>query len=186
MKRTIMTAVIAACMTLTASAQDKKNDISLSVGTMPIPYIIDNCMTFNASYMHTRNDYVSLGGTVGYSHGDMTNHDDFEKKVDGDCISAMASVRAYWFRNDGCRLYSSASLGVQMQFRRNEVFLCDDNPFSSKPYVPMLEIEHETKVVPAVQLSPIGLELGGETVKAFAELGLGAQGLAQAGVRVRF
>lgn len=184
MKRTIMTAVIAACMTLTASAQDKKNDISLSVGTMPIPYIIDNCMTFNASYMHTRNDYVSLGGTVGYSHGDMTNHDDFEKKVDGHCISAMASVRAYWFRNDGCRLYSGASLGVQMQLRRNEVFLY--NPYSSKPAIPMSKIEHETKVVPAVQLSPIGLELGSETVKAFAELGLGAQGLAQAGVRVRF
>ena len=186
MKRTIMTAVIAACMTLAASAQDKKNDISLSVGTMPIPYIIDNCMTFNASYMHTRNDYVSLGGTVGYSHGDMTNHDDFDKKVTGDCISAMASVRAYWFRNPGCRLYSGASLGVQMQFRRNNIFPYDANPYSSKPAIPMSKIEHETKVVPAVQLSPIGIELGGETVKAFAELGLGAQGLAQAGVRVRF
>lgn len=185
MKRTIVTAIIAACMMLTASAQDKKHDISLSVGTLPIPYATDNSMTFNASYMHAKNDYISFGGTASYVHADLTPHDEEMEITTGDIFSVMASVRAYWFKDPGCRLYSSASLGVQLQFRK----IAPNYDYWKNVYTYMpvdLSDRHEVKVLPAAQLSLIGLELGGETVKAFAELGLGAQGLAQAGLRVRF
>lgn len=184
--RTIGITFISLFIVLAAGAQSKKNDISFSIGALPVPYIItDTPTTFNVSYMHALNNYVSIGGTAGYTHAELSGHDDCDYKT-GHVISIMSSIRTYWFKATGCRFYSSATLGVQTQFRRKEFFLDYDNPFSSKPCVPISEIEHDTKSLPAFQLSPIGIELGGESVKAFAELGLGAQGLGQAGIRVRF
>lgn len=174
------------CFILSASAQDKRHDVSFSVGTLPIPYVLtDAPVTYNASYMYALNDYVSIGGTAGYTHADLTPHDEETYYETGNLFAAMGSIRTYWFRGNGCRLYSSASLGWQVQFRKESP---NYNYWKDVyTYMPVdLSDKHEVVLQPAVQVSAIGLELGGETVKLFTEVGFGTQGMGQAGVRVRF
>lgn len=85
---------------------------------------------------------------------------------------AMPTVKYTWYGHNRFRLYSKAGLGLQY-YRLNVT--------SHIPPIPEWD-EHKLKM--AYQLSAVGIEVGGERMRGFTELGYGRQGIFNMGILV--
>lgn len=85
---------------------------------------------------------------------------------------AMPTAKYTWYGHNRFRLYSKAGLGLQY-YRLNVT--------SHIPPIPERD-EHKLKV--AYQLSAVGIEVGGERMRGFTELGYGRQGIFNMGILV--
>ena len=128
-------------------------------------------------FYHFNNPRLALGASFTYSKWDSDVLDRSSHQKLGDrkrnFFSVMPSFKSYWINKNSFGLYSKVAAGVgflkctDKDFRNNNVEKDDNGCYFM------------------FQLSFIGAEFGGK-VRGFAELGVGDQGFAQAGVRYKF
>ena len=186
------------CFVVVSSAfakNDKdRNEFSIAYGQATIPqfaYVMgevfgamfslghasfENPHMFGAAgveYVHYTNDWFGFGGTVlcDYMTAKTVSVDkDGNKTPNGEfklgCLSAMPLVKFAWLNRAHVGLYSKLAAGAGYFFA---------NGSDSKDNFSV-----------AFQVTPVGMDFGGEQFRGFVELGLGMQGLANVGVRWLF
>ncbi len=123
--------------------------------------------TFSVNYMRRLNDWLWIGGNVNYEYVTLELRSYETGEISSNGISAipiMAVGKAAWCRRTHVSLYSKLGIGVTPVFIQGGT----------------------VKVKPAVQLTPIGVEFGGNHVFGFVEGGIGLQGVLIAGMRFPF
>lgn len=95
-------------------------------------------------------------------------------KLTNSYITVMPSVKLDWLRTTNFGVYSKFAAGVTFRSEKAKYDKPENKNFS------------DNNVHFNWQASLIGAEVGSENIRAFAELGLGEQGMALVGVRARF
>lgn len=128
----------------------------------------------SAEYFYHINPVIGVGGVFAYTQEKKDIL--FDKKVVGEAVSnfitVLPAVKFNWLRKKNFGLYSKVALGATYRSRENKY---DNDPNIS-----------DNHFVFNFQLTGIGIEAGAKNVWAFAEFGMGEQGLALAGVRLKF
>ena len=123
----------------------------------------------NLGYHYHTSKVFGIGANFSFNRMSVKLEDE-TGKLDAfavNCFSLMADAKLNWFRREVFGMYSRAGLGV-MCLNTNLVETASHNFW-----------------LPALQLSPIGMEVG-RSFCGFMELGFGMQGIAQFGVRYHF
>lgn len=128
-------------------------------------------------FRHLNNPRLAVGAIATFaSYGE-----DVVKKSDGqkvgdrtrNYISVMPAVKYYWVNGNNFGFYSKAAIGAMMMIdKRNDT---ESGKSSS-----------DNSIYFTGQASPIGLEAGVPTARAFVEVGFGEQGIVLAGLRMKF
>ncbi|MBO7467187.1 MAG: hypothetical protein J6T94_05865 [Bacteroidaceae bacterium] len=171
-----------------------KNEINVTYGQFTAPQMLyvlgevfgaafslghfqaDNTVFLGAlglEYFRSTNDWFAYGASLllDYSTSDSYSVDkDGNKTLNGKYnlgwASMMPSVKFKWLRREKITLYSKLSAGPGMIFS-NEGSLMD-------------------KLSVSFQATPIGLAVGKGSIRGFAEIGFGMQGIVNVGVQKRF
>ena len=124
------------------------------------------------SYARQMNPYVALGASFGFNRVslNMKGLDDPFTLGSSNIYSAMVIGKFEWFHTQADHLTMYSKLGLGAMLVHGSVL---EGLFAGH------------LVLPTAHCSFIGLEAG-KTVSGFLELGVGFQGIAQLGVRVRF
>ena len=160
----------------------EKNDIAITYSQITLPqtayvlggvlgvaftaghFAFDNTKfigAFSASYTRHVNNWFGYGGLMAIDHmtSDTYTMNDGEKvyngKYDLTFLSLMPTATFYWFNHPHLSMYSKLGFGLG--------FVPDDVGFSA-------------------QLSPVGMDVGGETLRARIEMGYGMTGAITVGV----
>ena len=197
MKKKIMMVAVA-MMTVSVNAQSEnyyKHEFAVSYGSIPnsawmslgdamgtAMISLGTCSYDNgkftgpisAEYFYHINPVIGVGGVFAYTQEKKDIL--FDKKVVGEAVSnfitVLPAVKFNWLRKKNFGLYSKVALGATYRSRENKY---DNDPNIS-----------DNHFVFNFQLTGIGIEAGAKNVWAFAEFGMGEQGLALAGVRLKF
>lgn len=187
MKRLTLLVLALAIIALRGYSQEQvnypKNQVSVSYGA-PSPYIVLLLLNnpeggffsyysgiFNVQYMHTIGKKIEIGF--------LANHERWgenETAWPNDELWRLMGVMQFNFlKKEKLRLYAKGGLGVSY-------FRCPD-------YIPRGGSHDgygsDSWVLPCFD-AMFGVELGSGLLHPFAEVGFGAQGVASAGLRVRF
>ena len=188
--------LLALVLVIPAQAKDKdsKNEFSITYGQATIPqfaYVMgevfgavftlghatfDNAHMFGSAgleYVHYVNGWLGFGvaAMCDYMTADAYSVDgDGNKtpngKYDLGYVSAMPVVKFAWLNRDHVGLYSKLAVGAGYSFADG------DNSSSSISW--------------SGQITPIGVDFGGQSFRGFVEAGIGMQGVVNAGVRWLF
>ena len=130
----------------------------------------------SVEYLYQASDLVAVGATGVYAHTTKDIIFELDKSKGGtatsDFITIMPVVKFDWLRRESVGLYSKFSAGVSVIKENQEWRGADDYKHTSACF--------------NFQASLIGVEAGNTNIRAFAELGVGEQGMAVVGVRFRF
>lgn len=127
-------------------------------------------------YQRCLGKVVSVGGTFNYIRTSSSFHDKNNEAITAkdamDWFSLMATARFYWFKKPAVAMYSKIGVGAAL---------------IGASYVKHNRTEVEKgaytfKWIPAVQLSGVGVEFGGR-FRGFVELGVGMEGILNAGIK---
>jgi opacity protein-like surface antigen len=196
---------------LTSMAQTKKNEISVSMGIWPgfpsskynskfddlkdhFPttsdeyYTLDDIdcfdfsLTISADYYYNLNKHWAIGATMGYCWNGSDERESYDGartlkfEGKGSTLFLMPQVRYVWHNFSHARIYSKMAVGptlehVKLQHNFTDRYLGD----------------YDKHIVGfTVQFSYFGIDWGGQTVRGFAELGVGNQGIVLSGVKMMF
>lgn len=129
----------------------------------------------SVEYFYRMNQWLSLGGIGAFavSKKDICMNSTKEKfgTSRGYYMTIMPAAKADWLRRKHFGMYSKLALGVTVLTLKDKV----DN-----------DSETGTAATVNWQLSLVGLEAGSSKLRAFAELGIGEQGVALIGLRYKF
>jgi len=135
-------------------------------------------------YVHYVNGWLGFGGAV---MCDYMTSDAFTVASDGTktpsgkynfgFASVMPVVKFAWLNRAHVGLYSKLAFGAGMAF---------DNGNGSGDSSGDSESKALENVTFAGQVTPVGIDFGGETFRGFVEAGIGMQGVVNAGVRWQF
>lgn len=130
--------------------------------------------SFNLEYMYRLDKRWAIGVDLGYEQSsyDVNINKSVNAKAKDNYIIAMVGAKYYWTNGSMFRMYAKASIGASFMTEK----LTDVKD-------PTLKADNQTEF--AYQVSPIAFEVG-KNFCGFLELGYGNQGIAQAGIRVRF
>lgn len=191
-----MAIVALCCFCLGANAQEKeiKHEIALSYGVGPVTtwakigraigdalfsklkVDYENTSWFgpiSAEYFYHVDAPIGIGGIVSFSR----DNDDLlvDKQKQGDrktnFITFMPAMKWEYLRRKHFAMYLKAAAGVTLEVV-NEKYKDEKGTNTSAMF--------------NGQLSPLGIEAGGEHVRGFLEVGFGEQGIALAGIRCKF
>ena len=130
----------------------------------------------SAEYFYHVKNWLGVGGILAYGQ----NKQDVYLLGDKDGVSKntyltlMPAVKFDWLRKKHFGMYSKLAVGATL---RNEKY--DSVDASSKD-------DSDSEVHVNWQVSFLGIEAGGPTIRGFLELGTGEQGIILAGVRYKF
>ena len=196
----ILLMVIAAMMAavnVSAQCEDLKNELSLSYGFGSLSQLGDGLgegliMIFSNTenddsfilgpisaeyFCHLNNPRLAIGGILSYSKWDSDivkrsgNHEKVGERK-RDYFSVMPALKWYWSNKNSFGFYSKAAAGVAFLSSTEKDFDTSKSYDDSGTYF-------------MFQLSLIGVEFGNQ-FRGFAELGVGHQGFAVAGLRYKF
>ena len=197
-KKMMMAAVaLMIAMGVNAQCKDLKNEVSLSYGLGSLSQFGEGIgeglgLVFSNTeyddgfilgpisaeyFRHFSNPRLAIGGIVSYSKwdSDILKKSGSHEKV-GECrrnyFSVMPAIKWYWTNKNSFGLYSKAAAGAAFLNNTDEDFTSGKSKDDSKTYF-------------MFQFSFIGAEFGRQ-LRGFAELGIGDQGFAQAGIRYKF
>ena len=188
--------VISALLCVPAQAQDEtRHEISISYGGIPNSLWMDITSDvissmFGATYEHSgvvgpigleyhyrASSLIAVGAIATFSKH--TEEEKFNEQIartsDNSYFTLMPSVKFNWLRRPNWGMYSKVAVGASLRHSA----LQDQS-------VPNAQKTTENTVFFNFQASAVGIEAGTENVRGFAELGVGEQGIALAGVRFRF
>lgn len=169
---------------------EKQNKISVSYGQASLPSFLDEfgsdlfhdhehytCYgNFNVAYYHNINKRFSVGLDASFEQGKITNENRGYKKS-MKYFSLMPSARVYWFHAPKVSMYSKLAFG----FCHFDQKMLEDN--MEYPYAENVD---RNEYWYAGHVSPVGVEFGNQTLRAFGEVGFGFEGGLQAGIRYAF
>ena len=196
MKRLLPT-LLCLCFIVSVRAQEGqmfKNEINFTYGQFTAPQMLyvlgevfgaafslghfstDNTVflgAFGLEYFCSANEWFAYGANLllDYSTSDSYSVDKdgnktFNGKYNLGWASVMPSAKFKWLRRERITLYSKLSAGPGMIFS-NGGSLMD-------------------KLTVSFQVTPIGMAVGKGSIKGFAEIGFGMQGIVNVGVQKRF
>ena len=198
MKKMILMAAVAMMTAMSAQAQsngyDTKHEVAISYGIDSNSQIIDafeeiggamfgaklkNEKFFgpiSAEYFYHVKPWLGVGGILAYGLNtqDAMSGSDKIGESKNSYFTLMPAVKLAWLRKKHFGMYSKLAVGATL---RNEKY--DSDKASSKDY-------SDSEVHVNWQASLLGIEAGGPTIRGFAELGTGEQGIILAGVRYKF
>ena len=131
---------------------------------------------FSAEYFYHFKNWIGVGGVLVYGHNSQDVMDGTDKKGDisHNYFSIMPAVKFDWLRKNHWGLYSKIALGATFRSEK-------------KDYIdPSAEDLDDSDVHFNWQATLIGVEAGSPTIRGFAELGCGEQGIMLLGVRYKF
>jgi hypothetical protein len=145
---------------------DKEYDDGFILGPISVEY-----------FRHLGNPRLAIGGFVSYSKWDsdvLRNSGSHEKLGERkrNFFSVMPAIKWYWVNKNSFGLYSKAAAGAAFLNSTEKEFATNKKDDTNGTYF-------------MFQLSFIGAEFGGK-FRGFAELGVGDQGILQAGIRYKF
>ena len=117
-----------------------------------------------AEYLYYVSDRIGVGATLAVEYG--REHEGAKKSLHHHYITTMPSAKFYWFENPHFAMYSRIAGGATVGIGE-------------------VEGARDISVIPALHFSGVSIEFGAK-VKGYIELGVGALGTLQAGVRCRF
>ncbi len=125
----------------------------------------------SVEYFHHVNSWLAIGGIFVYGQetADLCEGDVKKGDLKNSYYTLMPSVKFDWLRTKSFGLYSKLAIGATYRSETNEVYNHDEN-----------------EVHVNWQISGLGAEVGSMNLRAFAELGVGEQGIFLAGVRYKF
>ena len=199
MKKVLLMVIAAmmAAVNVNAQCEDLKNELSLSYGFGSLSQLGDGLgeglvMIFSDTenddgfilgpisaeyFCHLNNPRLAIGGFVSYSKwdSDIVKRGGSHEKVGErkrNYFSVMPALKWYWSNKNSFGCYSKAAAGV--------AFLSSTEKDSATA-----KSKDENGTYFMFQLSLIGIEFGHQ-FRGFAELGVGHQGFAVAGLRYKF
>ena len=130
-------------------------------------------------YFYRTSPVVAVGAIMSYGNLTQDLFYDKEHKVrDGvtknNYFSVMPGVKFDWLRSKNFGMYSKLAAGVTLRNEKIDFVNGKEDNYN------------ETAWHFNWQASLIGAEVGGENIRAFAEFGVGEQGMLVVGVRTRF
>ena len=198
MKKMIMMVAVAMMTVMSVNAQSEnyyKHEFAVSYGSIPnsawmslgdamgtAMISLGTCSyddgkftgPISAEYFYHINPVIGVGSVFAYTQEKKDIL--FDKKVVGEAtsnfITVLPAVKFNWLRKKNFGLYSKVAAGATFRSRENKY---DNDPNIS-----------DNHVVFNFQLTGIGIEAGVKNVWAFAEFGMGEQGMALAGLRLKF
>ena len=190
MKKIILMAVAAMMATMSANAQDEKNEIGVFYGAQSASNILSyttRAMSaaggdqsswwgpVGVEYYHHLTPVVAVGGVAAFAGCKAIDKKSNSKDITDTFITVMPSVKFNWLRKKAFGMYSAFSAGVML------ISVSVDG--EAKRLDP--DAKDETLATFMFQATALGLEFGGN-VRGFVEAGLGEKGLLCAGLRYRF
>ena len=187
---------ISALVCVSAQAQDEpRHELSVSYGFLPNSIWLDITSDVFGSLFGSEYEHSAATGPIGLEYYYRTSpliavgavatfakHSEDEKHNSGitrtsknSYITLMPSVKFNWLRRSNWGMYTKVAAGASL--RHSSLQNNNDLP-AKKPT--------DNTVFFNFQVSALGIEAGTENVRAFAELGIGEQGVGLAGVRFRF
>ena len=129
----------------------------------------------SAEYFYHFEPWLGVGGILAYgvNKQDAMSGKDKIGESKNSYLTLMPALKFDWLRKQYFGMYSKIAVGATL---RNEKYDSDND---SHDY-------DDSTVHFNWQLSFVGIEAGSPTIRAFAELGFGEQGILQAGVRYKF
>ena len=135
--------------------------------------------SFSAEYFYHFKKWLGVGAIVafGQTKKDIcdTSTEIYEGKATNSYYTFMPAVKFDWLRKQHIGLYSKIGLGATIR-KEKEDYVPEKNEYDYD----------NTEVHFNWQVSLIGFEAGGESLRGFAELGMGEQGVMVLGVRYKF
>ena len=193
-----LTLFVSVCSILNINAQESesKHEVSFGVGcwansqrldlmtdltgtTMTAGYVSYENEKFSiplsVEYFYHINPLVGVGGIAVYSHGkrDMLYDGELQGRMKTNYYTFIPAVKFNWLRKKNWGLYSKAGLGVSV---RNQKWNWYDASHTN---------DSDTDFIINFQGTPIGVECGNQYYWAFLELGMGEQGIVNAGIRIK-
>lgn len=149
--------------------------------------------TFNLQYLYRVAPKVKIGAALTYQHTSVKLMAEKQSggymdiaKATNDYFTVMPVAKFMWIEKDHIGLYSKAAAGICIASNSDPKF-CDGvqvDPDREDRVLNDLKTDKGTRF--AYQVSAIGFEAGSKNIRGFIELGYGFQGLAQAGLCVKF
>lgn len=198
MKKYFTLLVVAMMTALSSQAQsngyDTKHEVAVSYGIDSNSQIIDAFEEIggglvgarfdnekfigpiSAEYFYHLKPWLGVGGIFVYGQSKQDVMSDHEKYAESknSYITLMPAVKFDWLRKKNFGLYSKVAVGATLRSEKYDSKINSNNSYS------------DSEVHFNWQASFIGIEAGSPTVRGFAELGMGEQGIVLAGVRYKF
>ena len=192
----IIVASVCSILNIQAQESEKKHEVSFGVGSLANSQILDlmtdltgTTMTagyvsyenekfsipLSVEYFYHINPLVGVGGIAVYSHGkrDMLYDGELQGRMKTNYYTFIPAVKFNWLRKKNWGLYSKAGLGVSV---RNQKWNWYDASHTN---------DSDTDFIINFQGTPIGVECGNQYYWGFLELGMGEQGIVNAGIRIK-
>ncbi|MGM9685874.1 MAG: hypothetical protein ACI3YI_06580 [Bacteroidaceae bacterium] len=131
--------------------------------------------SLSVEYFYHINPLVGVGGIAVYTHGkrDMFYGNELQGKMKTNYYTFLPAVKFSWLRKKNWGLYSKAGLGVSVRYQKWNWY----------------EVSHtndsDTDFILNFQGTPIGVEYGNQYYWGVLELGMGEQGIVNAGIRIK-
>ena len=198
MKKIIVMVAVAMMTAMSAQAQnydyETKHEVAVSYGIDSNSQLIDafeaiggalvgakleNEKFFgpiSAEYFYHFEPWLGVGGILAYgvNKQDVMSGKDKIGESKNSYYTLMPAVKFDWLRKKNFGMYSKLAVGATL---RSEKYDSSNN--SNRDY-------DDSEVHVNWQASLLGIEAGSPTIRGFAELGFGEQGIILAGVRYKF
>lgn len=140
-------------------------------------YEITGSGMFILQYHHAGDENIMYGFSVGYESVGQKLKDKndvpVERMLNTHCFSILGSGKIYYKNFPHFGMYAKIQAGVELASGN---MIEDDHITEEKKIKPHL----------AFQGTPLGLEFGGKTLRGFAEIGIGTQGIWSIGIKKQF
>ena len=200
MKKILVMVAVAMMTAVSVNAQsgyeDTKHEVGISYGAMSnttwmsIADAMGTTITLGAvkyddgkftgpiavEYFYHLNPIIGIGAIGAYTHEtkDILISNDKYGEAKHTFVTVMPAAKFNWLRKKYFGMYSKVAAGLTFASKKEDY---------SKGNVENLS---ESKVGFNFQASAIGIEAGSENIRAFAELGVGEQGIILGGIRAKF
>lgn len=190
MKKFFLMVVAVMMATMSADAQDKKNEIGVFHGIESASNVVSYVTSGFAAaagdqsswwgpvgveYYYHISPVVAVGGVAVFAGCDAVDNKTKTKDLNETFITVMPSVKFNWLRKKAFGMYSALSAGV--------MFASVSVEGEAKAQDP--NAKDETLTTFMFQATALGIEFGGN-VRGFVEAGAGEKGILCAGLRYRF
>ena len=211
MKQTLITALLLTCTSMQAQNVSSRHEIGVSYGypTIAFAMFVDsdpscphaeqafyendrNFGPLSLEYFYRISRWISVGGVFTFIN---RQKDIVQEKIQiGDFTeryyALMPSIKFNWVRSKHFGLYSKLVAGPCLHTKTDKVdsstMIISCGPdYSRTTFIDHCDEYTDRKVGLIGQVTPLGIEAGGR-LRVFGELGIGAQGVYNVGLRYKF
>ena len=211
MKQTLITALLLTCTSMQAQNVSSRHEIGVSYGypTIAFAMFVDsdpscphaeqafyendrNFGPLSLEYFYRISRWISVGGVFTYIN---RQKDIVQEKIQiGDFTeryyALMPSIKFNWVRSKHFGLYSKLVAGPCLHTKTDKVdsstMIISCGPdYSRTTFIDHCDEYTDRKVGLIGQVTPLGIEAG-DRLRVFGELGVGIQGVFNAGLRYKF